>query len=121
LSQNIPVGDSKDTTHKRIQNKHYSARLNNETRIQACVTIQTGGRRRGLTRRSKVHTYTIGQFLQWLQQSQLFNQPFPTAQHQKACIRQRHMRKRLTAVVTTARQIIECNGRPIHLRSCLEY
>jgi hypothetical protein len=85
LYQNIPVGDNKDTTSKRNQNKDYAARLNNETRLQAYGTMHAGGSRRGLTR----HPYTIGRLLRWLQHSiidrPMFNQPFVTAQRQKAC------------------------------------
>ena len=46
------------------------------------------------------------------------NQPIATAQRQHACMRQRHMRERFTAVVTTARQTIGRHGRYIHPRSC---
>jgi hypothetical protein len=85
--------------------------------------MQAGGSKRGLTRRSNVHTCTIGQLLQWFQQTEsiidrpISNQPFAKAQRQQACIRQRHMRERFTADVTTARQIIGSHGGPINPRS----
>jgi hypothetical protein len=95
-------------------------RLNNETCIQACGTMQAGGNKQGLT----VYTCTIGRLLRWFQQTAsiidrpISNQPFTKALRQQACIRQRHVRERFTTVVTTARQTIGRHGRSIHPRSC---